>query len=376
MRITLSLTALALLGMSSLAAAQPSQVDQLVSSGWENYRNGLYREAIREFSSALVKDPENASAAEGKGAAAMQLQDWPKAKMGYEAAHRLSPENCSVTKSLAYVYMRLNLSDRAGKLYEEVVGVPGKPGCEPGDNNSKTNLGYLYYRSKDEAKRAKAIQLFNQVLNSGEENENNLYRCYYYLGNLYLKNKSYDLAIQNLEKAFEIQPEKKEGRFNLGRLYFNKKEYEKALEHLIIALEDKETDFNTNLMLGLSYEAEGGHDEDAVYYLAKAANLVRLMDKTPKNLPHQPLAKLYNKLGEPNKAIATSNEGLELATNSSERAGLTCTKAKGYEKKGKYEEAIELFEAVLDDPTWGGYGAKQIERQENLIQRRDAQQDK
>ena len=92
-----------------------------------------------------------------------------------------------------------------------------------------------------------------------------------------------------------------------------------------------------------------------------------------KNLPHRYLAKLLNEMGEPREAIAVSEEGMTLVDEGSERSGLICTKAKGKEKLKKYEEALELFETVVDDPVWGKYATKQIARQENLIARAAAQ---
>ncbi|MEN8161187.1 MAG: hypothetical protein ABFS41_14035, partial [Myxococcota bacterium] len=93
-----------ILGVGAVTQAQQvSEVDQLVSNGWENYRNGLFKEAVLDFKRALRMDGENVGAAEGLGAAAYQLQDWPKAKLGYESAHELAPENCGFSKSLAYV---------------------------------------------------------------------------------------------------------------------------------------------------------------------------------------------------------------------------------------------------------------------------------
>ena len=368
---------LLLLLIPGMAYAQVSEVDMLVSSGWENYRAGLYLKAVQDFSAAVRKDRENSSAAEGLGAAALQLQDWPKAKDGYESAHRLSPGDCGITKNLAYVYMRLNLEGRAEEFYEKVVGLPGKPGCEPGDIASKVSLGQLYYHSKDEGQRARAIQLFNQIINGEEEAEPGyMQRAHFYLGNLYLKKKNYDLAIKNLEAAYQLDPTMTDGRFNLGRLYFNKKNYDKALEHLLIALDGKENDYQLNLMLGLCYMELGRKGEtDALLYLSKARNLMQLLNQQPNNIPHQQLAELYNKTGEYAKAIEISDEGLRLiGSDPTARAGLICTKGKGLEGRGKYEEALDLFESVLDDPTWGNYARKQVERQESLLLRKAAQE--
>ncbi len=373
--ITIS-TLLLLLIIPTFAWSQISEVDKLVSSGWENYRQGLYRKAIQDFSAAKNLDASNSSAVEGIGAAALQMKNWPKAKDGFEAAHRLSPGDCSIVKNLAYVYMRLNLRDRAQEYYEKVVGLPGKPGCEPGDIASKSSLGALYYgHSKNEAMQAKALQLFNQILNEEDVDSTYLERTHYYLGTLYLKKKSYDLAISNLEKAYEMNPEKKEGRYNIGRLYFNKKEYEKSLAHLLIAYEDKGNDYNLNLMLGLCYKEMGRQQrETAITHLAQARNLMQLLDKTPRNLPHQQLAELYNKVKDFNKAIETSDEGLRLVKTPTAKAGLNCTKGKGLEGKKKHEAAIDIFEKAIDDPTWGNYALKQIERQESFIARKKARE--
>ena len=146
-------------------------------------------------------------------------------------------------------------------------------------------------------------------------------------------------------------------------------------KNLLIAFAGRENDYNLNLMLGLCYKEKGRkYQSEAITHLAQARNLLQLLDRTPKNIPHQQLAELYNKTSEYQKAIETSNEGLRLARSSSAKAGLTCTKAKGMEGKGKYEDALELFESIIDDPTWGRYAQKQIERQENLILRKAAQE--
>lgn len=365
-----------LLCLALAPAALAQDVAQHIGQGNEYLRNSMFAQAKTEFERALRLEPTNAAAARGLGQAAMQLQDWIAAKRGLEVAHQQSPGDCGVTKNLAYVYMRMKMTGRAIATYEEIVGSPGKPGCDPDDNNSKSNLGALYLRGND-SQKAKAIQLFNQVINSGDENAQLMARTHHSLGNLYLMRKNYDLAIRHMESAFAIDPERTDGRYNLGKLYFNKQEYDKALQHLNVALAGKENDYNINLMLGLCYNEMDGFEDEAVQHLSKAVNLIRLMDtdKRPaKNLPHAYLARLYNSLGEPDRALAISNEGLELAGTGTERAGLVCTKAKAYEHKGDYERALELFEEVLDDPVWGNYASRQAERQENLIRIREARE--
>lgn len=362
--------------LATSAPAQPTDVDRLVASGSEYYRNGMYDKAMRDYRAAFNKDRDNLDAARGLGNSALQVRDWRNAKLGLEAAHKQAPEDCATTKSLAYVYMALKLYDRATGAYESIIGKSGRAGCEPGDNFSKINLASLYMRSKNNADRDRALPLIIQVIQNETEDKGLLARAHGYAGTIYRQKKNNDLAIEHMEKVFEYDPERVEGHDKLGQLYFNKGEYDQALAHLELAYEQEPNSYNTNLMLGLCYESMTRHEEDALNHFRKAVNLIKAMpaDKRPsKNLPHRYLAKLLNDMGESREAIEISDEGLELAAEGSEHAGLICTKAKGLEKLGKYEDALELFETVENDAVWGKYATKQVSRQENLIARAEAQ---
>ena len=362
---------------AGLAEAQGSDADQLIASGGEYYRNGMYKQALRDFRAAFNKDRENLEAARGLGNSAVQIKDWRNAKLGLEAAHKMAPEDCSITKSLAYIYMALKLHDRALSTYQEVIGQGGKAGCEPSNNFAKVNLATLYLRSKVMAEKDRALPLLLQVVKSETEDTKLLARAHGYLGSIYRQNKNADLAIVHLEKVFEYEPEKVEGRDKLGQLYFNKPEFEKALSHLAMAFEQEPNNYNTNLMLGLCYEEIPRHEEEAHTHFRKAVNLIKTMDaanRPTQNLPHRNLANILIDLGEHQEAIALSEEGMAIAAaGSSEFAGLVCTKAKAKEKLGKYEEALVLFESVIDDARYGKYASRQVTRQEQLIARAEAQ---
>ncbi len=371
--------ATALLCLSFVAAdgiAQPSEVDQLVASGEEYYRNGLYRQAVASFRQAFTQDSSNLQAARGLGSSAMQLQDWRNAKTGFEAAHSLSPEDCSVTNSLAYVYLALKIEERAKATYEEIVGKPGSPGCDPGNNFAKVNLASLYLRSRNEEDKGRALQVLNQVVNAESQDTSLLARAHFSLGTLYRQNKNYDLAITHLEKTFEYDPAKLDGRYNLGLLYFNKQQFDKALIHLEKAYAEQEGDYNINLMLGLVHNEMPGGQEKAQGYLQRAVDLIADLEpsaRPDRNLPHRYLGNIYNDMGEPAKAIEVIQAALPLVKDATERAGLLCTKGKSLEKLGRYEEALGIFESIAGDPQWGSYAQTEIKRQENLIARDQAQ---
>jgi len=164
-RSALLLSALiTLLILAPASFAQDTQQAELdTSTGWEFFEAGQFEDAVSEFESALGNDPAHFSAGNGLGEAAIKIQNWPKAKRGFEIAHKAQPENCTVKAKLAYVEMRLKHRARARDLYEEVVG---STGCNPNDNYSRMQLGIIYSKAKTEEEKDRAIQLFNQILNS------------------------------------------------------------------------------------------------------------------------------------------------------------------------------------------------------------------
>ncbi len=353
-------------------AQDTQQAELRASTGWEFLRNGQFADAASEFEKALGFDPANFGAGEGLGEAALQLQDWPRAKRGFEVAHKAQPENCTVKAKLAYAEMRLKHRARARDLYEEVVG---STGCNPNDNYSRMQLAIIYSNGKSEDDKDRAIQLFNKILATEESDESILFQANFYQGRLYKQRKSYDRAIEFLEKAFTLQPDQTSGRYDLGVLYFNKEEFDLALKHLNIAYESKANDFNVNLMMGLCYLEKGNSEDDAMTYLQKAVNLVKLMkpeDRPDKNLPHKYLADLYRASGEARKAIKTVDAGLRITKDEDTKAGLICSKAKALEDQGKYEDALDLFESVMANKKWGSYARQQAERQEQLMARQAA----
>jgi len=130
-------------------------------------------------------------------------------------------------------------------------------------------------------------------------------------------------------------------------------------------------------MLGLCYMEKSNSEDKAMTYLQKAVNLVKLMkpaERPNKNLPHKHLADLYRGNGDPRKAIKTADAGLRITKDEDTKAGLICSKAKALEDQGKFEDAMELFETVMANKTWGSYARQQAERQEDLMTRQAAGQ--
>jgi tetratricopeptide (TPR) repeat protein len=83
------------------------------------------------------------------------------------------------------------------------------------------------------------------------------------------------------------------------------------------------------------------------------------------------LGDLYNRAKRYNDAMGAASKELELTPES---AAAYCVWGKALEKQGRFEEAGAKFRQAVScgDPTWHDYATKEIERQQKLIERREA----
>ena len=81
------------------------------------------------------------------------------------------------------------------------------------------------------------------------------------------------------------------------------------------------------------------------------------------------MAYLYGDVKKAARAVEVAKRGLEIKPDD---ACLICAWAKALEKMTDYEGAIAKFRLAVNDPQWGDYAKKQIDRQKKLIQRREA----
>lgn len=181
---------------------------------------------------------------------------------------------------------------------------------------------YTKTRCEDKTSSIKDYNTFAYYLNSASQ---------------YVENHQYELAIENLKKALEYNPNDKEISehiaelyYNLGRSYSDKQEYNVAIENYKKALEYN-ADYKTYTNLATIYMKKGDWD-NARDYLLKA------IDITPNN----DVAYIYINLGSV------------------------------YDQKKQYDLAIEAFENAKkitpNNPViYNGIGVVYIHKKEKQL---------
>jgi len=156
----------------------------------------------------------------------------------------------------------------------------------PKDPAVHTNLGYVYMKKGDEAT---GLSYFNQALKL----DKNFVPALYNIGMYYKKHGRKEQAVSYLERAGKqaVEGNKYLAYYSLGELYVKDKEYDKAIESIKLSLDDNPTIWNSYEQLGLIYESRGDKTQALENYKKALSfntgndNLKRKVDKLTNGNP-------------------------------------------------------------------------------------------
>ncbi|MGA1865294.1 MAG: tetratricopeptide repeat protein, partial [bacterium] len=152
--------------------------------------------------------------------------------------------------------------------------------------------------------------------------------------------KELDKALQDFDKAIELDPLYANGYYSRGSLYYQKKEYDKAKETLYDTLSkspDKASIILNDLAL---YSLSSGNHKDAIDYLNEA------LAKDPDNeKTYLRLATVYQSSDQSDLAIDIIKKGIKKIPNS---ISLRTSLGMAYNRIKKYDYAIKEFSEALD----------------------------
>lgn len=127
------------------------------------------------------------------------------------------------------------------------------------------NLADIYYKTKD---YGNGIELLCQGIY--ELHDNMVLR--HYLARFYMEDARLDLAVDELEKVLEVQPENYDAYYDLGKVHFELGNYDSAIENFENVLEFKENNVWIYYYLGQAYEANDEIDKALSNYLKAIAH--------------------------------------------------------------------------------------------------------
>jgi tetratricopeptide (TPR) repeat protein len=158
-------------------------------------------------------------------------------------------------------------------------------------------------------------------------------------GKTYLDNGDFNSAIQDYNKALEINPNYAEAHHGLGRAYEEKREFDSAIAEYNKVLEINPNSADIYLNRGNVYEKKGDFD-------AAIAEYNKVLEINPNHTnAYYGLGDVYEKKGDFDRAIQDFSKALEIDPNYTEAY---YGRGRAYEEKREFDSAIVEYNKVLE----------------------------
>ena len=181
--------------------------------GRKAFDAGRFSEAADEFRKAVAANPNGIPARVNLGAALAQLGDVATAVEQYQQALRIDPRNATAHYNLGFLLAKQNQHEQAIIHFQAVLAL------NPGDTESRFGLAQELEKSD---RVEDALAEFARVVQSDPANENAMLE----LVKLMLGKKQYKPALETLEKAHTLFPDKGRTAIMLGYLLASSPQYE------------------------------------------------------------------------------------------------------------------------------------------------------
>lgn len=218
-----------------------------------------YKEAIMDFSNAILNDYTKSKVYYSRGKAYLGKGDYYMALSDYNYSVTLDPESSVPYNQRGEYYLQIEDYNNALKDFSTAIKLE--------DNYSE------YYFNRGQAneylkKNINAIDDYSKAIDLYPA----YFDAYYSRASLFNKIGNYDKAIFDFQKCIEMYPDYKYPYNNLGWTYFNKKDYKNAIYYLEKCFELDNTDWDAILGVATTYYVTG-NEKKAEYFLNKAKNI-------------------------------------------------------------------------------------------------------
>ncbi len=178
------------------------------NNGHKRATGGLLEEALQDFETCAVIDPDRPGTYKNIGYVYVQMGDMTKATEYYEKSLELDPEDMDSMRSLNSLYLQQ-------ERFEEVVAMSDRViALDPTDTETIANKAIAYDFLGE---REQAFATYDEALKMDPENADLIFN----LGRLYYMAEEYDKAIEQFQKVIEKNPEDIDANLNVGNGYMN-----------------------------------------------------------------------------------------------------------------------------------------------------------
>jgi len=368
------------------APARPAQAAASAKShvvaGRDLLKRGLLDEAEREFRLAIEADANDLEAVAGLGQVEVARGQYSEGMAHLERATRVPSQMVSALRSLGDAYAATGDLTRAASAYRSAVALaPADIDMRLALVHSLTEIGE-YGEARDAC--ADAIRL-------AKGNPTTLGQAYRQMGEVYSREGNTPEGFAALYKAAELDPRNTQTAKSLATCAVRAGLYAEAAAAYSRVLKLAPLDVEAKKQLAWvnfkmerypvaikHYEAVG----DSLgtvdrYYLAQAyaksnradravelfRDVVRIDPDNYKGV-YCNMAYAYYEASRYQRAIEVAREGLAKDSSS---ACLRFCWAQALDKLGRHEEAIPVFETVLNDPAYAESAKRELERQRRIV---------
>jgi tetratricopeptide (TPR) repeat protein len=371
------------LSQSPSASVPPQQQARRdVEAGNELMKRGQYDEAERSFRLALERDPSSLEAVAGLGRVAVRRGQYTEAVPLLERATKVSSQIVPAYQALGDAYAATGDLERAAAAYRQAVALA------PGDLDSRLSLARSLTEVGD---YLEAENLCQRSMRIARDNPSELAHVHQVLGEIYCRQGKSPAAMSAYYKAAELSPKDADVTRGLANCAIRAGLYAEAAAAYTKLLQLAPLDLSAKKQLAWvnfkleRYPLSISHYEsirDSLgtvdrYYLAQAyaksnkvdraveqfREVVRLDKENYKGV-YCNMAYAYYEANRYESAINAAHEGLRADSTS---ACLHFCWAQALDKLGRHKDAIPVFEAALDDPTYADAAKKELERQHRIV---------
>jgi Tfp pilus assembly protein PilF len=336
---------------------EATEIDLMMQTASQLMSAGQWEAAAQELVRVTEKDPDYLNGWTELAACYKALKQYGNAAAAYKSAHELQPGDLDLLSNLGY--MQLNASSDDPEQLEAAVGTYNKMlELDPGSYDANVHLGFVYQKQDDDEK---AIAYYEKALESNGSDVQTMGS----LAELYADNDRVEDSIAMYERAIETSEDaaqKNQFRSKLGASLIEAKDFAKAAEVYGALTEAVPDNPAHHFNRGISLMQVKRHGEAAPHF----EKVIELRPETAS--AYQRLAECYNETGRYSQAIGTAKTGLSHAGDN-DKGGLYCAWGRALEKQELYDEAMDVFQRAVNDPQYGDYAKKQIQRQLDLKKR-------
>jgi tetratricopeptide (TPR) repeat protein len=336
---------------------EATEVDLMMQTASQLMSAGQWQAAATELVKVTEKEPDRLDGWTQLASCYKALQQYDKAAAAYKAAHELKPKDLDLLSNLGYMQLNASANDEeqlkaAVTTYEQMLAL------DPLSYDANVHLGFVYQKQDDDEK---AMAYYEKAL---EGNANDV-QTMGSLAELYADNGRPDDSIAMYNRAIEAsndEAQKNQLRSKLGASLIQAKNFAKAAEVYGVLAEAVPDNPAHQFNCGISLMQIKEYQKAVPHFQA-------VIDLRPETASaYQRLAECYNEVGRYGEAISTAKTGLGKAKDG-EKGGLYCAWGRALEKQTLYDEAMDVFQRAVNDPQYGDYARKQIERQQDLKKR-------